>query len=765
MSFYTNTKDDFWLSLDAGKDAIVCPCCGSHMSLQFSSSYRLMLTRDASVHLNQQLAFYRSIIMAVERALKRHNSTVFSNLVKGTSFPIDDRLISPKGEFKNPRGEAVRNLLFRLDLETLDEIISKFPKLHDNDEKAKKLSSQDLLQLIQLPTLAAGLNIIAFDQPTTEAIFAKYKPDDFLDILDKLSDSASQDKETWPENNPVFSHLLEKFPYFLHYCKKASSEKDGNDCILRALAILILYFGHEANEASIPDLKEFTFGTYAQLRNWHSLGELLSSYYFVSALQDIFPEFSQYIQKLDEEQRLTIADNLKLGSFDNVQKFQSWKKEIPEFQQVVLYTVDFACSGKSASIPEDASIVVRRKNTRMERKIQEEISGMIESEVCGWIPKEKTTESLLLVGGTASSKTTLLQSTIVQVKRAAAKLGMVLETSSPLSSILLHYYEQRFDMGNWDGATESGDRTSIQISLRQANDPNKVFNLVINDIAGEHFEEMLMVEKDYNVIQSPLSYARHIIFLFDLIAWRQLGALLQDTDDKGDWEKIINERNRQEKVGRSVADSRDLLIKLVARLVTASGERTLPINRSFILVIPKSDLYIQEGMFLNGWVNNLTQKGYLKRLGDDDAAPYMSTWEFDRKDSEDDFLAALNGIELMSKLASDAIKNLSKQQQKEKEISVSAERVALNIAAILTYLEHTFNDVKVVPVSALGRAPENAREGDNAASGFTVKAIPLFCEALFLLPMVKMGTSQKEEDEAAKAKRPDSTNVLTKAST
>lgn len=175
-----------------------------------------------------------------------------------------------------------------------------------------------------------------------------------------------------------------------------------------------------------------------------------------------------------------------------------------------------------------------------------------------------------------------------------------------------------------------------------------------------------MVEKDYNVIQSPLSYARHIIFLFDLIAWRQLGALLQDTDDKGDWEKIINERNRQEKVGRSVADSRDLLIKLVARLVTASGERTLPINRSFILVIPKSDLYIQEGMFLNGWVNNLTQKGYLKRLGDDDAAPYMSTWEFDRKDSEDDFLAALNGIELMSKLASDAIKNLSKQQQRKK---------------------------------------------------------------------------------------------------
>lgn len=746
MLTYKNTKDDFWLSLDAGRDAIVCPCCGSHMSLQFSSSFRLMLTKEASKHLNQQLAFYRSFITAVERTLKRRNSTVFSNAVRSTSYPIDERLISMKGELKNSKGEMFRRLILRLDLETLDEMIDKWKRLGDNDEKAKNPSPHDLLQLIQLPTLSGGLHTIALDQPGTEAILAKYNPNDFLEVIKNSNYSKTHDQGRQPESNPVFSYLLKKFPYFLEYCKKASFEADGDGFLLRALAILILYFGHEADRSSISDLKEFAFGTYVQVRNWRGLGELLSSYYYVSALQDIFPKFCEYIQSLEEAQLSAISESLKLGSFDNVQKFQDWKKEIPEFDEVVLYTVDFACSGIKASIPEDANIVARRKNERVERKIQEEIAGMIESEFCGWVPKEKATESLLLVGGTASSKTTLLQSTIVQVKRAAADLGMVFETSSPLSSILLDYYEQRFDMGNWDGATESGDRTSIQISLRQASDPTKVFNLVINDIAGEHFEEMLMVEKDFNVIQSPLSYARHIIFLFDLIAWRQLGALLQDTQDtqaKENWEKVINERGRQVKVGRAVTDTRDLLIKLVARLVNASGERELPINRSFILAIPKSDLYIQQGMFLNGWVKGLAEKGYLRRLGDDDAAPYMSTWEFARKESKDEFMAALEGIEYMSRLASEAIKNLSKQQQQEKGVSVSAERVALNIASILTYLEKIFKDVSVVPVSALGKAPETVGEEKDAASGFTAKAIPLFCEALFLLPMVKMGTSQE----------------------
>lgn len=738
---YKNTKNDFWASLDAGKNSIVCPCCGSHMSLQFSRSYRLMLTREASMHINQQLAFYRSMIMATERMLKRHNSTIYSNNVKRTPFPVDESLISPTGEFANNRGKETRHLLDLLDLEKIDKIIlEKVPRIGEDDEKFQKLTAHDLLQLIQLPTLAAGLNTIALDQMSSDEVFLHCKPSDFLDAI-KSPDVDGKNSRPNSGRSTVFSYLRSKFPYYTDYCGRvAASGSDPDGYILRALAILILYFGHEHEfNESQPRIDEFTLGTYAQLRSWQSLGELLSSYYYVSSLQGIYPDFTSYVQNLGGEEA-DLSDSFKLGGSDNWDKFCRLRDKIPQFEDVVLYTVDFACAGRAASIPEGATVIVRRDNQKMTPRIQEEIKSSIESYVCGWIPKEEKTESLLLVGGTASSKTTLLQSTIVQVKRAAANLGMVFDTRSPLSNLLMHHYEERYDRGDWYGSTEKGSRISIQISLRQADRPGNTFHLVVNDIAGERFEEMLMAERDYAVIQSPLSYARHIIFLFDLVAWRQLGALLQDSSDSGSWADVIAESSRQAGVGRAVADTRDLLIKLVDRLVASSGTRQLPVDRSFIFVIPKCDLYTQEGMFLHGWVNNLAKSGYLKRTGTGEDSFFMSTWKFKSGDCDNYFEAALSAINEMSQQASSAIKTLAKQLDGA-EAGVSADRVALNVASMLTYLEKTFADVKVVPVSALGKNPKS--DGDPSA-GFSMKATPLFCEALLLLPMIKMGAIQSD---------------------
>ena len=103
--------------------------------------------------------------------------------------------------------------------------------------------------------------------------------------------------------------------------------------------------------------------------------------------------------------------------------------------------------------------IIRKKISLIKDEVE------VEAEICGWLPKEEPTESLLLVGGTASSKTTLLQATIVQVKRAAAKLKMIFEPCSPLSKMLLDYYEQHYDDGKWSGATETGSRTSLQLKI------------------------------------------------------------------------------------------------------------------------------------------------------------------------------------------------------------------------------------------------------------------------------------------------------------
>lgn len=320
--------------------------------------------------------------------------------------------------------------------------------------------------------------------------------------------------------------------------------------------------------------------------------------------------------------------------------------------------------------------------------------------------------------------------------------------SSSLSKLLLQYFEQRFDANQWEGATENGCRTSIQITLQQSDNKNAITHLVINDIAGERFEEMYRTEKNFNEIQSPLTNANNVIFLFDLIAWRQLSALLKETTESTpNWLKVEEERKDQTECGRAIADSHDLLVDLIERLKSASGMKQELIKRTFILAIPKCDFYIGEDMFLYNWVTRLTKDGYLKKLGDQDDSPYMATWNFPkelRKNNDDSiFNIALNGISKMSELAEEAIMKLSSPQENEEASSISAERIAQKISSTLIYLKNTFEDVKVVPVSALGRLPEKR---ENASSDFNAKAVPLFCEALLLLPMIKIFANKKDNE-------------------
>lgn len=96
----------------------------------------------------------------------------------------------------------------------------------------------------------------------------------------------------------------------------------------------------------------------------------------------------------------------------------------------------------------------------------------------------------------------------------------------------------------------------------------------------------------------------------------------------------------------------------------------------------------------------------------------------------------------MSHKAEEAIKEVAGNQDEETEAAISEKRIAEQVEATLIYLQKTFEDVKVVPVSALGQNPEiekvqNSEVGNLAEKEFSCKAIPFFCEALLLLPIIK----------------------------
>lgn len=752
MLHYQNTKKDFWNSINSSSEAITCPCCGGLMSLQYSSSYHLKLTDNASTILNQQLSYYKQTLLKIEQSLKRHNAPAFDNNVKDSTYNIDLDILSVKGTYKTTTAETLSFTIDALDIERIDEIIRTYPLLNDKDHDSKKLSAQKLLQLIQTTHLSSGLLDVTFDQPIVENLITqKITPEKLLNAIQNGPGSNVNE----PEIESVYLNLEKQFPTLLQYCLLVSKGQVEMDPDLnRILSILIVYFGDTEGTRSSISIPKFTFGECSIFRSWSTIGKLLISYYYVSQLQAPFPKYVEHIRAYQEKSDTPPAIPVfVIGSRKNVEELRNLIDNIPEFEDVLLYTTDFACAGPAATIPENAEFTKRQDNKKVITNIKDELKDTIEAKACGWIPKKYSTESLLLVGGTASSKTTLLQSTIVQVKRASANLGMEFKTCSPLSNLLLEYYEQRYDDGQWDGATENGCRTSMQISLEQAENPNIVSYLVINDIAGERFEEMLRVDRNFNEIQSPLTKSNNVLFLFDLIAWRALGALIKESQnsDSSDWTRIIQERTKQENVGRAKADCHDLLIKFVDRIkkTVPSLENTNLIDKTFILAIPKCDLYLGEGMFLNGWVNKLAADGCFKRLGEDENSPYMSTWNFSKisKKEEGVFQKALEGINVMSKRAEEAIIELSKEQQEDEVGCVSAERIAKTIGSMLTYLKHTFTDVKVVPISALGGNPISDANAYDPNAKYSFKAVPLFCEALLLLPMIKMCAKPNIDNE------------------
>lgn len=730
MIQYRNTKEDFWNTLDQQHGSIICPCCGREMSLQYSTSYKLKFTPNTCSIMNHQLELYKQTILMIEDSLRRHNSREISYHSKDTCYFVDSGNIQPDGSINSPIAEKVSKFIGELNMEKINEVVSDVPRLSAFEEK--KYTGEKFLRIFEPPHLNGGLIDLTFEQPKVDKLLTIEVP--AIYIISKLNDT---DCEKNHKGDVILEQLRRRLPVIMEYCQKIAlydKDKNATESLSKLIAILEIYFGDTEGADSDLIVEKFSFGNYSIFRDWKTLALLLKSSYFISKLKSQFSSYCSFVEQNAEEAQKDIdeiADTLCLGSNTNKAKLDNLLQHVEGLKDVILYMADFVCAGTPATIPSDAAYIRRFHNQKKLSYIKDEVE--VEAEICGWLPKEEPTESLLLVGGTASSKTTLLQATIVQVKRAAAKLNMIFEPCSPLSKMLLDYYEQHYDEGKWSGATETGSRTSLQLKLFQAEEPSKVSYLVINDIAGEKFEEMLQKETNFEEIESPLANANNIIFLFDLVAWRHLMTLIND-GSTNEWKDVKKQKDNHAESGRGCMDSHDLLIHFISKLKQMHGNKGELIDRTFMLVIPKADLYIGEGMFLRQWIDKLVKNKFLGQVESDGAGKYMTTWEFPNEKGSNKFTIALNAIQNMSQLAEEAIKEVAKGQEEESEAAISEQRIAQQVDATLLYLQKTFKDVKVVPVSALGQNPEIETEASNE---FKCKATPLFCEALLLLPIIK----------------------------
>lgn len=743
MIQYRNTKEDFWNTLDQQHGAIICPCCGREMSLQYSTSYKLKFTPNTCSIMNHQLELYKQTVVMIENSLRRHNSHEISYHSKDTCYMIDSNNLQYDGSINSPIATKISEFIGELNMEKIDDVVKDIPQLSSFIE-GKRCSGEKFLRIFEPPHLNGGLIDLTFEQPKVDKLITIEVP--AIYIINKLKDSNNEDN---PKGNVILGQLERKLPTIMEYCKKILSDNTNNndknsiESLSKLIAILEVYFGDTEGAVADMVIEKFSFGNYSIFRDWKTLAKILKSSYFMSKLKRQFNSYCTFCEQHTEDAHKVIneiADTLCLGSNNNKAKLDNLLQRVEGLKEVILYMTDFVCAGTPATIPAGATYIKRFHNQKKTSSVKDEVE--IEAEICGWLPKEEPTESLLLAGGTASSKTTLLQATIVQVKRAAAKLNMIFEPCSPLSKMLLDYYEQHFDENKWSGATETGSRTSLQLKLFQAEEPDKISYLVINDIAGEKFEEMLQKETNFEEIESPLTNANNIIFLFDLVAWRHLMTLI-DKNSSEEWQKIRAQKDTHAESGRGCMDSHDLLINFISKLKQMHGNKKELIDRTFMLVIPKADLYIGEGMFLRQWIDKLVSNKFLKQVETDGAGKYMTTWDFPHEQGKNKFSIALNAIQNMSQLAEEAIKEVAKGQDEEGVAAISEKRIAQQVEATLLYLQKTFKDVKVVPVSALGQNPEIKTKANEE---FECNATPLFCEALLLLPIIKNYSDNSKQE-------------------
>jgi hypothetical protein len=401
MAKYKNTKKDFWNSLNPDSIPMYCPCCGMRMSLEFSSSFRLKLTKNACARLNQQLLLYRQTLHMIEGSIKRHNSAAFSNTIDKSSYIIHQGY-SMDGASATKYAQEFRRITGDFDIEHIDEVVKKIHRIKDDEND---IDEKEILRLLKPPHLTKGLLDVTKDQKNVEELLTDtIKPSE---LINRLKDRNKSDNEVIEY---FYNRLNKQFPCIMEYCTILSKKGDyDNDILEEILSIFIMYFCDTEGDVNVPEglnISKFTFGSFSLYRNWDSVSNCLTSFYYLPTLRNQFKGFVEYItEKLSEESNKKEDDKssshlFTLGDPSNYDTYQSLTKEIPDYKDVILDSVDFVCGGPAASIPKDAKYVIR-KNKKVEVAIEEEMRNEIETDVCGWVPKEKCTESLLLIGGTA----------------------------------------------------------------------------------------------------------------------------------------------------------------------------------------------------------------------------------------------------------------------------------------------------------------------------------------------------------------------------
>lgn len=757
----SNTKKNLLDTIDPKMPEVICPACGSPITLQNKSTYDVILSVNARKETNNILRIYRSLLQSNESELKTRNLYGFSRETVKGAYPFPTwKNLNENGEYESVGAKKIEKFLSAPDLLGISKKNAEIPPFRDlerlKNDKTRVEEYRKLNETI-IKTILFGFTPHSMIGPILSLIF------DQEDIKSWVNNAKlgvnSIDKELSSADS-IAAKILEivrkaapnYYKYLIHILNiiddfDSQPENSGlpknfipnatiiKDRAIRCIYTLAIFLGHDRLEDdSIPFLsKDIPYDLPRQVViSQPILNDLLRAKVLILRKTG-FGWTAPFIDLLTKNN----SDSVEAEVFDAGENFMDDReKNLAELVNKYSFLgdnltnfVDFACRGLPGSMPTIVDETAKQSGGNSDSEKANPPENV--NSYCGWYPKQEITHPILFIGSTGTTKSSVMLSGLTTFVNAASSMGITIRSTSADDVSMLKAYSDQFFKGRMPKATETNSRYSVQLTAVNAKEPDDRVNFIFTDIPGEMVARSLEKKDTDPVVMNLLKYAEVIVFFFDIATEPCIYNTIYYGQNKEEWSELIKHvQYLREKENRGITNQSLLLGKLIEDLRQIRDSKKIKEEITLICVIPKTDLYVGEGetRFMTSFYTELKK------------SKIIDTSQLNNDSDSTDFanLRSMAGISFQENNSSERPANDEELIDKQLKIAESiSEQAKINLSNIgnalgnagasdtdrkmlknaiavglFQVIEGTFNKVFVLPVSAQGKpaTPEDNEE-------------------------------------------------------
>jgi hypothetical protein len=653
-----NTVQDYLQTIHNDSPGITCPACGSILGIRRQGSTEMILTENARLELDGNVASYRLYLEKLELVFAQRNiyykayagNYPFARELKHYQRHSDTIEFNRGGKYKGIAAEAVIDQLIKeLDFFEWIENFYSFPKRLDG----LTLESQEAQAIFQKvrDVLLGGFEPRSIIGPLVDLLFdQKY----VSDWREKIINSVEREKfqQFLRETCPATQWYLETLSDINHNLSKTHPEANQwkfdrtiEEGITRVQFILAVLLGHRSqstdvylNAINVKKDNPFSLPRKTVVYPKH-LHDLLQSDVVLGNPQIGFSQ--NLLANLRKEIPTLLQDSNAFQPRTKEDERLTFENILNQLRNEVYKIVHFSCTGpvskrldsdsqKGMEESPQSPLDNARQQAEKESGNQSELENVFRSylpieTMCGWYPKLEETHSVILLGSPGTSKSTTMLTGFTTFYDNIFALGATISFDSPEDEAMMKHLNEDFWAGKMPKPTKKGERTTIKLSVEFPQQGYPRTNFVFTDIAGEVMAKSLSEEGSDPAVLRILKNAETVIFFFDISIEPSIRKKLTEGDD-GTWSLIetnfgrVRERRlNDDKTERSHSSADISQLQLLQRLIKdlreQKGINALRDGINFVCIIPKMDLFANETnnerFFFTNFLKDLKQRDIL----------------------------------------------------------------------------------------------------------------------------------------------------------